>query len=157
MDVRPRMMSQGDTWQVYNCGSSNWTTGDIFMDQSLCLQADKLVMRSSRDWDSHTPCFCQLLLVTQTVVSRQAVGGSRCYSCPPAPPPQMPQTVILLLCSGAGKLSESNQGKNIIVKTKVHGHTKLLNRPLGFCRVALLLIGAESTSVRNPVLGKALA
>lgn len=40
----------------YNCDSSNWATGDIFEGPKPAPQADKLVMRSSRGWHSHTQC-----------------------------------------------------------------------------------------------------
>lgn len=100
--VTSGMMAQAESWQVHNCGSSNWATGDIFV-RPKPLQAGKQVgnEKQQRLAFSHT-MQCQLLLVTQSVVSRRPVeGGSSDVFF-------LFQTVLLLLCSGAEKLSQSN-------------------------------------------------
>lgn len=70
------MIAWGDTWQVHNCGSSNWAIGDIF-EGPKSTPAGRQVGNEKRQRlaFSHTKQ-CQLLLVTQTVESRLTVEGS---------------------------------------------------------------------------------
>lgn len=58
------MMAWGDPWQVHNCGSSNWATGDIFEGPKPAPEGRQVGNeRRQRLAFSHT-MQCQLLLVT---------------------------------------------------------------------------------------------
>ena len=125
--VTSGMMAWGDSWQVHNCGSSNWATGDIFV-RPKPLQAGKQVgnEKQQRMAFSHT-MQCQLLLVTQSVVSRRPVegGSSDVFFFP------FSNCAFTPLLGRREAVTVQLVRKYKSGKTKGNGNIKLLNRPLG--------------------------
>lgn len=79
------MKTKGDAWQVHNCGSSNWATGDILEGPKSTPAGRQLVNEKRYRLPLSHTTQCQAPLVTQTVegsVSDYYCSSSKCVFAP---------------------------------------------------------------------------
>lgn len=74
------MIARGDAWQVHNCGSSNWATGDIFEGPKSATAGRQNGNEKQQRVAFSDTIQCQLVFPTQAVASRLTVEGRFSFS-----------------------------------------------------------------------------